>query len=54
MAYIQRKYAKKVETVDQFETWREATKMVREYRLSDPSAEYYISTRPCKAWRNGQ
>lgn len=40
------------ETVDQFETFKEAREMVREYRMSDPSAYYYISQRPCKGWND--
>jgi hypothetical protein len=24
--------------------------MLAEYRLSDPSASYYLSSRPCKGW----
>jgi hypothetical protein len=48
--YIQRKDAWQLETVDQFPTWKEARAMVAEYRLSDPSASYYLSRRCCKAW----
>jgi hypothetical protein len=51
MKYIQRKDGKYLETVDEFETAKEAKVMLKEYRLSDPSAEYYISNRCCKAWR---
>lgn len=51
MVYIQRKDSNYLETVDEFETYREAFKMIREYRLSDPSADYYLSKRPCKTWR---
>ena len=51
MKYIQRKDGKMLETVDEFETFKEAKAMVKEYRLSDSSAEYYISSRACKAWR---
>lgn len=38
------------ETVDEFETRKEARAMVSEYRMSDPSAEHYISTRACSNW----
>lgn len=48
MVYIQRKDGRQLETVDQFETWKEARAMVKEYRLSDSSAEYYLSSRACK------
>jgi len=51
MNYIQRKDGKQLETVDQFETRKEAREMVKEYRMSDPSAHYYISSRPCKDWK---
>ena len=50
--YIQRKDAHQLETVDQFETRKEAREMVREYRTADPSAVYYISTRPGKNWKS--
>lgn len=52
MKYIQRKcsYTKQLETVDQFETRKEAKEMLKEYRLSDNQAEYYISQRACKDW----
>lgn len=36
--YIQRKAGKDLETVDEFETYKEAKAMVKEYRLSDYSA----------------
>ena len=50
MVYIQRKDGKQLETVDEFDTNKEAREMVAEYRMSDPSAEYYTSSRPCKDW----
>lgn len=49
--YIQRKDSRYLETVDEFETRKEAVKMLTEYRLSDLRARYYISTRCCAAWR---
>jgi hypothetical protein len=49
--YIQRKGQGYLETVDQFETRKEAREMLREYRMSDNSAEFYISTRACKDWK---
>ena len=51
MHYIQRKDAHGLETVDEFERHREARAMVEEYRVADPYAHYYISSRACKAWR---
>jgi len=52
MVYIQRKDSNGLETVDQFETRKEARAMIKEYALSDYSAEYYLSTRACKDWQN--
>tara|TARA_R110000803_G_scaffold9219_1_gene29298 strand:+ start:880 stop:1041 length:162 start_codon:yes stop_codon:yes gene_type:complete len=52
MIYIQRKGQGYLETIDECETRKEATALVREYRLSDYSAEYYLSSRPCEAWRD--
>ena len=49
MIYIQRKDTY-LETVDQFETRKEARAMLKEYQLSDRSAWYYLSSRPCKDW----
>lgn len=51
MVYIQRKGQGYLETVDQFETRKEARAMLTEYRLSDNSAFYYLSSRACKQWR---
>lgn len=51
MIYIQRKGDGYLETVDEFSTMREARAMLIEYRISDPYAYYYMSSRPCKAWR---
>ncbi len=51
MHYIKRKDARQLETVDEFDTYKEAHAMLTEYRMSDPAANYYISSRPCKAWR---
>lgn len=51
MTYIQRKDRFGLETVDQFETRKEAKAMIKEYRLADYSADYYLSSRCCKEWR---
>lgn len=51
MTYIQRKGDGHLETVDEFATRKEARAMLAEYRLSDSSAHYYLSSRACKAWR---
>ena len=52
MIYINRKdNFGNFETVDQFNQERKyAKEMLKEYRLSDPGARYYISQRPCKDW----
>lgn len=51
MIYIQRRGNGYLETVDEFYVTAEAQAMLQEYRLSDPSAQYYLSTRACKAWK---
>ena len=50
MVYIQRKDGRQLETVDEFTTNKEARAMVAEYRMADPYANYYTSSRPCKDW----
>ena len=50
MIYIQRKGDGYLETVDAFETRKEARAMLSEYQLSDYSAVYYLSSRACNAW----
>jgi hypothetical protein len=50
MKYIQRKDKNYFETVDQFDTYKEAKEMLKEYRLSNPYGYYYISQRACKDW----
>ena len=52
MYYIQRKDSNYLETVDEFETRKEALAMLAEYRMADPYAHHYLSTRPCKDWSN--
>lgn len=49
--YIQRKDGRNLETVDESSTRKEAREMWKEYIISDTSAHYYISTRPCKNWK---
>ena len=48
--YIQRIGQGCRETVDEFETRREAVEMIGEYRLSDLLATFYLSTRAYKGW----
>lgn len=49
--YIQRKGQGQLETVDEFDTRKEAGLMLAEYRMSDRTAHFYLSSRPCKDWR---
>jgi hypothetical protein len=51
MTYIQRKDQYSLETVDEFTTRKEAREMLKEYIMSDPSANYYLSQRACKDWK---
>ena len=52
MIYIQRRDQWQLETVDEFDVreWKEARRVLKEYRISDPSAHYYTSSRPCRSW----
>jgi hypothetical protein len=50
MIYIQRKSGLGLETVDAFDTVKAARTMLKEYRISDKYAVYYLSRRACKAW----
>lgn len=52
MIYIQRRGQGYLETVDEFASRKEAREMLKEYRISDPSAHYYMSSRACKAWED--
>ena len=51
MFYINIRNNGQVETVDQFDTKKEADEMVKEYNISDSANFYYISTRANKEWR---
>ena len=50
--YINRKGQGQVETVDEFDTRKEARAMLAEYRMADPSAHHYLSSRPCEGWND--
>ena len=39
------------ETVDEFDTRKEAIAMLCEYRFAYPGLNYYLSTRCCKDWK---
>jgi hypothetical protein len=52
MRYIQRKdYDGNLETVDEFDSRKEAVNTLWEYRRSDTSAFFYISQKPCRDWQ---
>lgn len=56
MKYINRKCLycpQEIETVDEFESLKEAELMLIEYRVSDTSGVYYISQRATKEWKEG-
>lgn len=50
--YINRKDKNYRETVDEFEKYKEALKMLKEYQISDYTAYYYLSQRCCNNWRD--
>lgn len=59
MIFINRKGQGYTETVDQIgpedfptakERRKEAKRLVNEYRLSDPSGAFWLSSRACKGW----
>ena len=54
MIYIQRRADRQLETVDEFDNLKAARAALIEYRISDPTATYYLSRRPCKQWRDDQ
>ena len=51
--YINMRHDGEVETVDEFETRKEARKMCAEYNSCDRYHEYYVSSRSTKDWREG-
>jgi len=51
MTYIQYKWGSELETVDQFDTYKEALAMLKEYRMSNSMGHYYLSQRACKSWK---
>jgi hypothetical protein len=52
MTYIQRRGNGYLETVSEHKTRKEAAEALREYAFADRFAEYYLSSRPCKEWRD--
>lgn len=52
MNYINVKTVHGVETVDEFASYAEAKRIVKEYNLSDSENYYYISSRSTKVWRD--
>lgn len=51
MFYIQFKSSFGLETVDQFDTRKEARLMLIEYQMVG-GGDYYISTRACTGWND--
>jgi hypothetical protein len=49
--YINTKQGGTVETVDEFDTAKEAREMLAEYRMASPGMGYYLSSRCTKEWR---
>ena len=50
MIYINWKYQGDVETVDEFESRKEARSMLEEYQLAFTEGFLYLSQRPCVGW----
>ena len=50
MTYIQLVQNGQRETVDEYDTRREAMDMIKEYRFANPTGRYYLSSRACKGW----
>jgi len=50
MKYINFKGPYGTETIDEFETMKEARTNLKEYRISDRSHTYHISQRCTKEW----
>lgn len=51
--YINSRYQNEVETIDEFETRKEAKKMLEEYQISYGAGyELWLSSRATKEWRN--
>ena len=49
--YINRSGDGHLETVDEFDSRKEADEMVLEYRMSSPTARHYVSRRACANWK---
>lgn len=54
MNYINFKYNGEVETIDQFETYKEAKETIKEYRMAYSDGEVYLSNRSTKQWRDSK
>ena len=53
MKYINYRYNGEIETIDEFETYKEARAMLAEYRLAyGYGAELWISQRCTKDWKD--
>lgn len=49
--YINQKENGEVETVDEFDTMREATEMLKEYQMAFHYCDIYISSRCTRWWK---
>ena len=49
--YINQKQSGKVETIDQFDTRKEARKNLKEYQIAFNASNLYLSTRCTKDWK---
>lgn len=50
--YINYKGSEGRETVDEFDTRKEAQENLVQYRISNPAGEYYLSPRCCNNWKD--
>lgn len=48
--YVNAKYNRETETVDEFDNMKEAREMLREYRMSSPGTKFWLSQRATKEW----
>ena len=54
MVYIQYKAYGTLETIDSFDSYKEAKAMLAEYRLCFSEGTLYLSQRATKAWRDNK
>ena len=49
--YINYKGGEGKETVDEFDSPKEAREAIKHYRQSDPAGEYWLSSKCCSNWK---